>query len=203
MSVATLQPVYDAAPHRWTVDQFMALLESGVFEEGWRVEMLDGVIMSEMPPGPEHDFAYEALHLFLASKGLYASGLIPMLKFVIPGRSVLEPDFARYRLESIGRLGNKQATDLLWAIEISVTSLLKDLGSKKAAYAAVGVPEYWVIDVENRILRMFSKPVEGVYTEEHLAPEGEIVALPGLDATLDTAGLFPPLGGEREAYSRR
>ena len=192
MSVATLQPVTDAAPHRWTVDQFIALLESGVFEEGWRVEMLDGVIMSEMPPGPEHDFAYEALHLFLASKGLYASGLIPMLKFVIPGRSVLEPDFARYRPESIGRTGDKQATDLLWAIEISVTSLSKDLGAKKAAYAAAGVPDYWVIDVENRVLRTFSEPSGGLYTVERLVHEGETVSLPNLDATLEILKLFPP-----------
>ena len=192
MSVAALQPAPDAVPHRWTVDQFMALRESEVFEEGWRVELLDGVIMSEIPPGPEHDYVYEAFYLHIAAKGLSLRDVIPMLKFVIPGRSVLEPDFARYRPESIGRPGNKLVADLLWAVEISVTSLSKDLGAKKAAYAASGVPDYWVIDVENRALRMFSNPVEGIYTEEWEAQEGETVSLPDLDATLALIDLFPP-----------
>lgn len=92
-----------------------------------------------------------------------------MLIFVVRARSVLEPDFARYYPESIGKLGNKQAEDLLWVVEISVTSLAKALGAKKAAYAASGVPDYCIIDVENRTIRMFSKPLEGSYTKERKA----------------------------------
>ncbi len=169
MSVAEA-PIFPApVPHRWTVNQFMALLAADAFEEGWRAELLDGAVVTQTPPGREHDFAYEALHLAFAAKGLYFKGVIPMLKFIVRERSALEPDFARYRAESVGRYGNKEA-----------------------AYAAVGAPDYWVIDVEHRAQRMFSKPVEGVHTEERLAHEGEIVALPGLDATLDTGGLFPP-----------
>ena len=71
MSVVAAQPVVEVVPHLWTVEQFMALLEADVFEEEWRVELLEHVIITEMPPGPEHDYVYEALHLFLASKGLY------------------------------------------------------------------------------------------------------------------------------------
>ena len=73
-----------------------------------------------------------------------------------------------------------------------MTNLSKDLGAKKAAYAAAGVPDYGVVDVENRVLRRFSKPLEGEYAEERLAREGEVVGLPGLEATRDTEGLFPP-----------
>lgn len=165
MSVADAPILPAPMPHRWTVDQFMALLGANIFEEGWRVELLDGVIVTQMPPGPEHDFVYEAFYHAIASMGLHREGLIPMLKFIVRERSALEPDFARYRPESVGRFGNK---------------------------AAAAVPDYWVIDVEHRVVRMFSKPVEGAYAKERIAREGEIVTLPDLDAALDTGKLFPP-----------
>ncbi|MDJ0601709.1 MAG: Uma2 family endonuclease [Crocosphaera sp.] len=37
--------------------------------------------------------------------------------------------------------------DIYWLIEISNTSLSKNLGAKKTIYASANIQEYWVIDL--------------------------------------------------------
>jgi len=47
---------------------------------------------------------------------------------------------------------------LLLAIEISDTSLRKDIVQKARLYGAGGVAEYWVVDLENRKLHVHGGP---------------------------------------------
>lgn len=49
-------------------------------------------------------------------------------------------------------------------VEVSVSSRRVDLGTKTAIYAAAGIPECWVLDVEGRALLVHTQPVDGSYT---------------------------------------
>jgi Uma2 family endonuclease len=49
--------------------------------------------------------------------------------------------------------------------EISDTTLASDLDEKKRLYAAMGMPEYWVIDVQARRMFIFLRQDDGVYQE--------------------------------------
>ncbi len=49
--------------------------------------------------------------------------------------------------------------------EISDTTLASDLDEKKRLYAAIGIPEYWVIDVQARRIFMFGLRADGLYEE--------------------------------------
>ena len=44
-------------------------------------------------------------------------------------------------------------------VEVSHTTLFTDTTTKAEWYATAGVPDYWVIDVENRKLLVFRDPV--------------------------------------------
>ena len=178
--------------HRWTADEFMGLIKAGLIHEPRQVELLDGIIVRKMPPGDDHTFLVENLYLFFVRQRLVDLGLIPAAAVILGERNAIEPDFARFREGALGRYGIKRDADVLWAVEVSVTSAAKDLGPKKRAYAEAGVPDYWVVDEGRRGVWTFSRPVAGVYREERFFPEGEAVPLPGLDAALDTIGLFPP-----------
>jgi Uma2 family endonuclease len=49
--------------------------------------------------------------------------------------------------------------------EISDTTLASDLDEKKHLYAALGIPEYWVIDVRGRRVFAFLSDENGVYQD--------------------------------------
>jgi Uma2 family endonuclease len=44
---------------------------------------------------------------------------------------------------------------VLLAVEVAHTSLQYDLTTKAELYAAAGIPEYWVLDLEGRVLHVF------------------------------------------------
>jgi Uma2 family endonuclease len=59
--------------------------------------------------------------------------------------------------------------------EISDTTLAGDLDEKKRLYALMGMPEYWVIDVQARRIFMFLLQGDGVYLE--VEESGALVGL--------------------------
>ena len=192
MDVAEIVREPEVALYRWTADEFMALIKAGLIPEPRRVELLDGIIIRNMPPGDEHTFIVETLYLAFTRMGLHEHGLIPFAAVILKDRNAFEPDFVRFRDGALGRFGIKREPDILWAVEVSVSSAAKDLGPKKRAYAEAGIPYYWVVDEGRRGIWAFSDPVEGAYASERFFPEGETIPLPGLDAALDTSRLFPP-----------
>ena len=178
-------------PYRWSANEFLALLDADLIEEPHRVELLDGIMVVEMPPGDEHNFIDDALHLFFASVGAFSRGIMATPKIVLAGRDVYEPDYALFRPGVIGRFGPKRESDILLAIEVSLSSLHKDLNQKRDAYARAGIPEYWVFDVSRRGVWVFSRPEGGVYREEKFVPEDGQVKIPALDMVINLSGFFP------------
>jgi Uma2 family endonuclease len=63
--------------------------------------------------------------------------------------------------------------------EISDTTLASDLDEKKHLYAALGIPEYWVIDVRGRQIFAFLLDENGVYQDctHSVALKGLAIAL--------------------------
>ncbi len=86
-------------------------------------------------------------------------------------------------------------------IEISDTTLARDLGEKRLAYARCGVPEYWVGDLHRRRILTFRGPdtnatkAELAWAEERIFEadqEVEPLAIPGL--RLRVSELLPAAG---------
>ncbi|MEL6383758.1 MAG: Uma2 family endonuclease [Cyanobacteria bacterium J06626_18] len=63
--------------------------------------------------------------------------------------------------------------------EVGDTTLATDLDEKKQIYAALEIPEYWVIDVQAARVMAFRLSAEGIYQQQ-----GVSEALPGLAMTL-------------------
>jgi Uma2 family endonuclease len=71
-------------------------------------------------------------------------------------------------------------------IEVSVSSLTRDLVTKSVVYAAAGVDEYWVVDLDGRRLVVHTKPQADGYVNRREYSENERVTataltLPELD----------------------
>ena len=68
-----------------------------------------------------------------------------------------------------------QGPTVLLAIEIADTTLDTGLGRKAALYARHGVPEYWVVDVERRVIHQFWSPASGEFADNRETAFGELV----------------------------
>jgi Uma2 family endonuclease len=95
-----------------------------------------------------------------------------------------EPDLVVLRLP-LHELGRKaQPEDVLLVVEVAASSLRLDLSQKAGLYARAGIPDYWVLDTEQRRMIVHREPTAGkygsviVYSEEEsvspiAAPESE------------------------------
>lgn len=73
--------------------------------------------------------------------------------------------------------------DIFLLVEISDSSLTKDLELKKSIYAAAGIQEYWVLDLTKLRLIMFRNPQRDNYQSRQEFQEGAIapIAFPDIE----------------------
>ena len=183
----------EPAPFRWTAERILALVECGVIEEGRGVELIDGTIFTDPPQGAAHFVVFMALQRLFGGAGLVAKGLMVGPTVIVSDHNVFDPEFALLRPEALRLRRLPRGDEVLWVVEVSVTSRRIDLGPKKAAYAKAGIPDYWVFDATGRGIWTFSDPADGAYRGERFVPVGEPVTVPVLGATLDTGVVFPPV----------
>lgn len=153
----------------FTVEEYHKMLEVGVLREGEPVELLEGWLVEKMTRGSRHDGALNRLLRILISK-LPAGWEIRAQSAVTLARSEPEPDLAIVRAEERGyddRHPNANETAVV--IEISASSLETDRGLKARVYAAAGIPQYWIVDVEDRSVEIRSAPSAGANGAEYAA----------------------------------
>jgi Uma2 family endonuclease len=194
MDVAQIIQEPEIQPLRWSAQGFMALIEANMIEDPRRVELLDGMMVKEMPQGEIHRFIFAALQRVFAASGGIGQGLEIMPTILLKEQSVVEPEFALLREETISRLQLPTEADVLWVGEVAFASLRKDLGPKKALYADAGIQHYWVFDGIRRGIWIFETPAESGYRSERFVEMGESVEIPFLGGALDTISIFPPSG---------
>jgi Uma2 family endonuclease len=61
-------------------------------------------------------------------------------------------------------------------VEVSATTLDYDMKRKLALYARAGVPEYWVADVNGRVIHQLWAPTGDDYAQRREVAFGEVVA---------------------------
>lgn len=155
--------VADRPVRRLTAGEVVQMVEAGILSEGERAELLHGVLTEVMTPGFEHSTVQSRLLAWLgagASAGDYVLRAGSAVLVADP-YSLPEPDIALVAVEAAAIRPHPRAT--LLAIEIALASLRVDLRVKRLLYADAGFPEYWVIDVKGRCLRVFTEPLNGDY----------------------------------------
>lgn len=82
------------------------------------------------------------------------------------------------------------AASIALLVEVSTSTLDHDMKKKPAIYAAAGIPEYWVADVNARVIHQMWAPIGDGYAERREIAFGEPIAaaaVPGV--TIATTGL--------------
>ncbi len=143
---------------KFTIDEYHELIRIGFFKEGEPIELLEGYLVLKMPRSPAHDHAIRAV-----AKRFYQ--LVPDAYTVSPqcaatlNDSEPEPDVAIARgPEAQYRTRHPGPTDTLLLVESSASSLTRDRVDKARIYARAGVPEYWIVNIEERQIEVYTNP---------------------------------------------
>jgi Uma2 family endonuclease len=82
---------------------------------------------------------------------------------------------------------------VLLVCEVAASSLIYDRSAKAAAYAASGIPEYWIVNVEDRVVYVLTEPDRAgrCYGREAERIEGDILSAPG-GAAIAVTDVLPP-----------
>ncbi|HEX8120604.1 MAG TPA: Uma2 family endonuclease [Solirubrobacteraceae bacterium] len=187
--------VGDRAVRPLTADEVMAMAAAGIIGDEERVELLHGVLTKMSANHPPHAGITLRLGRWLAPLSADARYDVRVqLPLVVPDPTSLpEPDLAV--VERGGEVERHPATALL-VIEVAQTSLKVDTTIKPPLFAAAGVSEMWVVDVEHKRLEVCTEPgPEGYARQATLEPPGRVHPEGVAIEPLDLAGLFAGLEG--------
>ena len=176
--------------HRLTVHDYHRMAEVGLLRPDARVELIDGEIIDMAPIASLHGAVVDLLaERFITA--LTGAALVRIQGAVQLGDvSEPQPDIALLRPRADRYAGSQpRATDLLLVVEVSDTTLEFDTGDKARLYARHGVPEFWVVDLTSRQLRVFRAPRGAEYGGRTMLEPG-VVEIPGLGMSVDLSGLF-------------
>ena len=83
----------------------------------------------------------------------------------IPAYDEPEPDIAIVRgSDADYRRRIPTADDVALLVEVSDSTLSQDRGKKRTAYAKAGIPVYWIVNLVDRQVEVYTRPVkEGRY----------------------------------------
>lgn len=193
-------PIYDATQlpnrHKWTRDEYNRAWQSGAFGET-KVELLNGEVIVKAPRTPQR-----ATVIMLASAALWqifreGTTIRNQMPLVVSDASEPEPDLAV--VHGSPRDNPTHPTSALLAIQVSTCTLAGDLGIKAALYAQAKVPEYWVVDINARLLHVHRTPIasaslpngHGYQTISRFTGTDSVSPLSAPDSSIAIADLLP------------
>jgi Uma2 family endonuclease len=179
--------------HPISAEEYLRMGEAGVFAPEVRLELIEGEIVEMAPIGSPHAGCVNKLsELFFQRAGGRAivSGQHPLILSTL---SVPQPDLALLRLRAdYYAKSHPTVSDVFLVVEVADTTLKFDVGTKIPLYARCGVAEAWVVDVNEKVVRVFREPGASSYRSSFSAGVGQSVACAALpELVIEVTELFP------------
>lgn len=177
--------------HRFTVDEYYHMAETGILKPGARVELIEGEIVDMMPIGPFHSGSvYRLTRIFSRlskSRWLVASqGPLRLDKHNEP-----EPDLMLLRpAKDDYTSAHPGPDDVFLVIEVADSSLAHDQTTKLPLYARFGIEEVWILNVPQKQLEIYRAPNFLGYESKTILHEGKAAPARFPDAEVDVAELL-------------
>ena len=143
---------------RWTRVEYDRLIEVGILRTGDRVELLGGQLCVSEPQNSPHataiSLASEALRQ--AFTGLWHIRI--QSPIALDQESEPEPDLAVVAGRPRDYLADHPARPAL-VVEVADSSLAVDREHKGSLYARARLPEYWIVNLVDRVVEVYREPV--------------------------------------------
>jgi Uma2 family endonuclease len=166
LNVSIAPPLY-----RLSVEQYHQMARTGILTDGAPVELIRGLLVQKMTKNPPHRVATRRTRRALdriLPPGWYTDSQEP----VTLSDSEPEPDVAVAREElSNDTTRHPGPADVALVVEVADSSLAYDRSTKKEIYASSGIPVYWIVNLVDHCLEVYTGPQGDDYASRtDLAP---------------------------------
>lgn len=171
------------------------------YPEGERVEIIGGEIQATPRPRPAHGVVQSGLSHLVGGRFHFSDDpggwwIVIEPEVELSPHDVYIPDLAGWRRERVPILPDDVPLKIVpdWVCEVTSPSTVRDDRLRKAAgYLAAGVPFYWLVDIDARVLEALAER-DGSWVRLGAWGEEDRARIPPFDAVeLDLTRLFPPV----------
>jgi Uma2 family endonuclease len=146
---------------RLSIEQYHAIIQAGILTDDDSVELLEGWLVFKMPKNPPHRVTTRLVRTALENilpAGWYVDSQEP----ITLSNSEPEPDIVVVRGDTRQYLDRHPgAEDIALIIEVSDTTLQRDRTVKKRIYARAGISIYWIVNLVEEQVEVYSQPKRG------------------------------------------
>lgn len=171
--------------YHFTTRDFYRMLEAGIFTEDDRVELINGEVLEMSPTGSRHAGCVTRLNALFARRFMDFA-IVTLQNPVrlndfsepLPDVSVLKPRDDFYDRS------HPTPADVLLLVEVADSSIHYDKRVKVPLYAGAGIPEVWVVNLNEETVEVYARPERGAYSLVRTCVRGEQIesSLPGAQA---------------------
>jgi Uma2 family endonuclease len=178
--------------HKFTVDEYYRMGEIGLIGPEEHVELIEGEIFEKTPICSYHASIVNHLSSLLITV-VKDEGIVSVQNPVrLSDRTEPEPDLAILKpRDDFYRKQHPTANDTLLVVEVSNASERFDREIKLLLYANHGIPEIWIISIEQKTLSIYRSPNGDRYEHEQATDTPRSVTLSALpEVSVDLSTLF-------------
>jgi Uma2 family endonuclease len=171
--------------HRFSVAEYYRLGESGLLDQ--RTELIEGTVIGMEPIGPWHASVVDILTQRFAEQAHDRFRVRVQQPIDLGADSLPQPDLVLCRPDRY-REHHPGASDDYLIIEVADTTQDFDLVQKRYLYARAGIPEYWVVDLQGKVMTCLAR--EGVDLVERPVSGTRVSPIALQNASIELAELF-------------
>ena len=175
--------------HRFTVDEYHRMSETGIFVEDDRVELIDGEIVEMTPIGVRHAACVRRLNRLFSGR-LGERAIVDVQNPIrVREQSEPQPDVALLRPRpDLYAPAHPGPGDVLLLVEVAETSAHLERAVKVPLYARAGIQEVWLVDLAGEVIEVYRRPLPERYQELQRVGRGQQLssqAFPDLSLAVD------------------
>lgn len=142
----------------FTLAEVEKMIDAGILDRDEKFELIDGEIVPMMSPqASPHMQMKGRIARWLGAAAPQSLEVVADATLVLAEKTFLEPDILVYRADKRRRY--VRADQALLAVEVADTSRSRDLSTKAPRYGAAGVPDLWVVELNERVTYVCRGPV--------------------------------------------
>ena len=144
---------------RISVDRYHKMIQRGLLTTNDRLELFEGMLIKKMTVNPPHAFVTQTIDKLFAR--LFSDNLFVIAQDPITMQdSEPEPDVFVVRGKRRDFVQTHPGPeDVALLVEVSDSTLQQDRTWKKRIYAQAGIPVYWIVNLPDRQIEVYTEPL--------------------------------------------